>query len=163
MRWRWLLLVNLMNSIVVEGRRKFCQIIYINIRTIFGCSSCIDTQTCIPQFHYCWFFSSLNFGYLGTLCFSVRWSLHWSVCWSLHCFELPASAWFFLAISNRSGNPTCSDVSQIQFDSSSNSLLTVMTIGRGWAKGGRGFLFFFLSFQFSFCLSLAHVTDSHLD
>jgi len=38
-----------------------------------------------------------------------------------------------------------------------------LAIGRGWVEGGRGFLSFFLSFQSSFHLLLAHVTDNHLD
>ena len=40
----------------------------------------------------------------------------WSVRWSLHCFELQASPWFSFANSDRSGNPICSDVSQIQLE-----------------------------------------------
>jgi len=51
----------------------------------------------------------------------------WSVRWSLHCFELPASPWFSFTNSHRNGNPICSDVSQIQLDSSVISWLSVMT------------------------------------
>jgi len=51
----------------------------------------------------------------------------WSIRWSLHCFELPAPLSFPFANSDRSGNPTCSDVSQIQLDSSFIFWLTVMT------------------------------------
>ena len=36
-------------------------------------------------------------------------------------------------------------------------------IGRGWVVGDSRFFSFFLSFQSSFYLPLAHVTDSHLD
>ena len=49
----------------------------------------------------------------------------WSVRWSLHCFELLASPWFSFANSDRNGNPICSDVSQIQLDSSVMTWLTV--------------------------------------
>jgi len=45
----------------------------------------------------------------------------------LHCFELPAPPWFSFANSDHNGNPICSDVSQIQLDSSVISWLTVMT------------------------------------
>ena len=51
----------------------------------------------------------------------------WSVRWSMHCFELLASLWFSFANSDRNRNPICSDVSQIQLDSSVISWLTVMT------------------------------------
>jgi len=55
----------------------------------------------------------------------------WSVRCSLRhsCFELPASPWFSFANSGRNGNPicSCSDVSQIQLDSSSISELTAMS------------------------------------
>ena len=51
----------------------------------------------------------------------------WSVRWWFHCLKLLASPWFSFANSDRSGNPICSDVSQIQLDSSAISWLTVIT------------------------------------
>jgi len=51
----------------------------------------------------------------------------WSVRSSLHCFENPASPWLSFANSDHSRNPICSDVSQIQLDSSSISWMTVTT------------------------------------
>jgi len=50
-----------------------------------------------------------------------------SVRWSLYCFEIPASPWFSFANSDRSGNPICSDISQIQLDSFVIFCKTMMT------------------------------------
>jgi len=109
----------------------------INGYHIFSCPTThiLSTQHFVTQLvwtyqqesRYPWLWLSQQSTQMWSVMIGTKKNTVWSVRWSLHCFELPTSPWFSSANSHRNGNTICSDVSQIQLDSSVISWLTVMT------------------------------------